>query len=282
MLFAVRALNGVIQIDSSFDDFKSHALIFDKLFIHSDPLEYLRWGQAPRLRHAAEGDYEYLQEKGFVHRLEPDLMARASRSWAEEMFGSGNEFGGTTASFVAAMPSNVRNLARTISEATGVHTVPVYDHEPPVGLESSLREQIATTLSVGLSLMPVPGPCESWEDIMRFRDESHDKKWEFRRLLNRLATTKQNESEIRDDMEWSLNEYAKAMAIHKIKASQSFIDVFLVSPLEIIENLVTLNWSKIAKGMLQVRKRKVELLEAEMKAPGRECAYVFDARNRFG
>ena len=50
---------------------------------------------------------------------------------------------------------------------------------------------------------------------------------------------------------------------------------------DIIENLVKFNWSKIAKGALQVSKRKVELMEAEMKAPGRECAYVFDARKRF-
>ena len=74
----------------------------------------------------------------------------------------------------------------------------------------------------------------------------------------------------------------KGHANHKIKASQSFLDVFVISPLEIIENLVKLNWSKIARGALQVRKRRVELMEAEMKAPGRECAYVFDARRRFG
>jgi hypothetical protein len=72
------------------------------------------------------------------------------------------------------------------------------------------------------------------------------------------------------------------MAIHKIKASQSAVDVFVVTPLEIIENLLKFNWSRIAKGALQVRKRKVELLEAETKALGRECAYVFDARKRFG
>ena len=72
------------------------------------------------------------------------------------------------------------------------------------------------------------------------------------------------------------------MQIHQIKVAQSFVDVFVITPIEIIENLVKFNWSKIAKGALQVRKRKVELLETEMKAPGRECAYVFDARNRFG
>jgi hypothetical protein len=45
---------------------------------------------------------------------------------------------------------------------------------------------------------------------------------------------------------------------------------------------VKFNWSKIANGALQVQKRKIELMEAEMRAPGRECAYVFDARKRFG
>jgi hypothetical protein len=40
--------------------------------------------------------------------------------------------------------------------------------------------------------------------------------------------------------------------------------------------------AKVARGALSVQKRKVELMEAEMKAPGRECAYVFDARRRFG
>jgi hypothetical protein len=41
------------------------------------------------------------------------------------------------------------------------------------------------------------------------------------------------------------------------------------------------NWSRLTKGVVSVRKRKVELLEAEMKPPGRECAYVFRARQRF-
>jgi len=54
------------------------------------------------------------------------------------------------------------------------------------------------------------------------------------------------------------------------------------APLEIIEDVAKLRWSKIVKGVFSARHGKVELLEAEMKAPGRECAYVFDARTRFG
>jgi hypothetical protein len=130
--------------------------------------------------------------------------------------------------------------------------------------------------------LPVPASNSSWPDVIDFKADLHDKQWRFRRWLYSLATKKLTEAEIRDELEWSLNQYTKAMEIHRIKSSQSFVDVFVISSLEIIENLAKFNWSKIAKGMLSVQKRKVELLEAEMKAPGRECAYVFDARKRFG
>jgi hypothetical protein len=71
------------------------------------------------------------------------------------------------------------------------------------------------------------------------------------------------------------------MEIHHLKTSLSFVDVLLITPLEILEDLVKFKWSKLAKGLLSVNQRQVDLMEAEMKAPGRECAYVFDARKRF-
>ena len=154
---------------------------------------------------------------------------------------------------------------------------------PGLGImEPSQKRSIELVLAVAVDALPSPDANCAWDDVIAFKAEMHDKQWAFRRFMKTLATKRQTEAEIRDDLEWSLNEYTKAMALHKIKASQSFVDVFVITPLEILENLVKFNWSKIAKGALQVRKRKVELMEAEMKAPGRECAYVFDARKRFG
>jgi hypothetical protein len=72
------------------------------------------------------------------------------------------------------------------------------------------------------------------------------------------------------------------MKLHNLKAGNSFIEVYLIPAIEIFEDVVKINWSKIAKGALSVKKRRVELMEAEMKAPGRECAYVFDVQKRFG
>jgi hypothetical protein len=169
----------------------------------------------------------------------------------------------------------------------GLNVAPIYhDRLPQWVVDQSVSQGITdpstqNALRVGLNALPLPNVDCPWETIMDFREELYDKKWGFRRWLTALATKQQTEAEIRDELEWSLNEYTEAMKIHHIKASQSFVDIFVISPLEIIEDLVKFNWSKIAKGALSVKKRKVELKEAEMKAPGRECAYVFDARKRF-
>jgi hypothetical protein len=148
---------------------------------------------------------------------------------------------------------------------------------------ASAKTDTQKILQVGIDAMPLlPEDTCAWQDIIDFKTDTHDKAWGFRRFLHSLATRNQSEGEVRDEIEWLVNEYGKAMEIHRIKVSHTLADVFVITPLEIIENLAKFNWSKIAKGALQVQKRKVELMEAEMKAPGHECAYVFDARKRFG
>lgn len=96
-----------------------------------------------------------------------------------------------------------------------------------------------------------------------------------------MTNAPRTEGEVRDELEWCLNEYGKAMRICKIKARHSFVEAYLIPALEVFEDLLKFNWSKIVKGAISVQKRKVDLLEAEMKAPGRECAYVFQAGERF-
>ena len=172
-----------------------------------------------------------------------------------------------------------RYLIKTLVPLPNSDLVPICELPLPASEESPRSRDV---ISIAFTCLPLPDDSCAWEDVLDFKAEAPDKQWTFRRFIRALATKAQSEAEIRDDIEWTVNEYRKAMETHHIKASQSFVDVFVISPLEIIENLVKFNWSKLAKGALSIRKRKVELLEAEMKAPGRECAYVFDARKRFG
>ena len=154
-----------------------------------------------------------------------------------------------------------------------------------INADSPMADRMAgaeNILHLASSALPVPGEDCAWEDILAFKADVRDKRWGFHRFLRTLATAPTTEAEMHDEIEWMVYEYSKAMAVHNLKASHGLVDVFIISPLEILENLVKFNWSQIAKGALSVNKRKVDLLEAEMKAPGRECAYVFDARKRFG
>lgn len=179
----------------------------------------------------------------------------------------------------------IRSLAAYYTQFATIDVVGICEHPlPPELPAAAARKQhssVETTLGVAVEALPAPDETCSWEDVINFKAHLRDKQWGFRRFLRTLSTKPQTAAEIRDEIEWMVNEYRKAMEIYHIKASQSFVDVFVVSPLEIIENLVKLNLSRIAKGALSVTRRRAEMLEAEMKAPGRECAYVFDARKRF-
>jgi len=155
--------------------------------------------------------------------------------------------------------------------------LPTTIQPPTEGL--TYRGYSESVLSVALQAFPSPDDSCSWQDILDFKAEMHDKQWAFRRFLNDLATKPQKEAELRDDIEWMLNQYGKEMNRFKLKRSVSFMETYVIPTVEAFESFKP---SAFLKGLVSIKKRKIELLEAEIKAPGRECAYVFDARKRFG
>jgi hypothetical protein len=144
-----------------------------------------------------------------------------------------------------------------------------------------LSSTVKATLKVALAALPVPDETCSWMDILDFKTDLREKQWGFRRFLKTLATKVQTEAEIGDEIEWLVTQYSKAMEIHQLRASRTFLEAYVIPTVEVLEDIVKLNWSKIAKSGVAAKQRRIDLLDAELKAPGRECAYVFDARKRF-
>jgi hypothetical protein len=79
-------------------------------------------------------------------------------------------------------------------------------------------------LSIGFSALPTPDETCAFQDILDFKAELHDKEWDFRRFLHSLATKKQTENEIRDEIEWMVSQYTKAMQIHHLKTTHGIVD----------------------------------------------------------
>jgi hypothetical protein len=149
----------------------------------------------------------------------------------------------------------------------------------PIGASRTSESPAVNVFQLGLEVLPVPGDDCAWEDILAFRAEAKQKQWAFRRFLGSLASKKQSEAEVRDDLEWTLNEYEREMDRFKLKRSVSFMETYVIPTVEAFESFKP---SSFLKGLVSIKKRKIELLEGEANAKGRECAYVFDARKKFG
>jgi hypothetical protein len=175
-----------------------------------------------------------------------------------------------------------RSLSVAIGRSLGIETIPVCLEEFPVLIldrACSVFSSAETVFAATIPAFPVPDETCAWQDVLDFKADRHDKQWAFRRFLHDLATKRQTEAEIRDDIDWTLNEYAKEMDRSKLKRSASFMETYVIPTVEAFESFKA---SAFLKGRVSIKKRKIDLLEGEAKAPGKECAYVFDARNRFG
>jgi hypothetical protein len=279
----MRELHGLTYLSRSID-LKHQLLLFDRLHLYAN--ERVFAGTLSLKRHPDMAPV--MADVRFLHSI--GLVRPVTRAFRDEFINVFRDIDKGRLPLDSVKFSSDLALRRLASkmdkskwDVVPVCSLPLPKQLPNLG-ESVMADglSIESTLRIGLHALPLPDETTSLDDVLPFKSELRDKHWDLRRFLRTLAAKPLGESEIRDEIEYHVNEYQKAMKLHHIKASQSFVDVFILSPLEIVENLVKFNWSKIAKGALSIRKRKIELMEAEMKAPGRECAYVFDAWKKFG
>jgi hypothetical protein len=91
-----------------------------------------------------------------------------------------------------------------------------------------------------------------------------------------LEISKKNysEKEIEQKVEYLLEEYTIQLNLYKLKYNIGTIESIVTISLEILENLVKVNFSKAAKLLFDLKKQDLALLEAEQKITGRELALI--------
>jgi hypothetical protein len=68
------------------------------------------------------------------------------------------------------------------------------------------------------------------------------------------------------------------MALQDMKIRKGTFETIVTVAAEVVEDLVQIKWGKLASLLFVLKNRKIALLEAERSAPGREIAYVVQAR----
>jgi hypothetical protein len=151
---------------------------------------------------------------------------------------------------LAICDAYARELSVIIGKRSGTQTTPICKADLSAKVLQVRRQKTTKpVLEVAMDMLPFPADDNSFEDLMNFRSAEKDKLWAFRRFLNSLATKALSEAEIRDEQEWSLNEYTKAMTLHNLKAGTGFVEAYVLPTLEVVENLATFKWSNLARGV---------------------------------
>lgn len=141
----------------------------------------------------------------------------------------------------------------------------------------------AHVINVSITKLPTPTPNTPWEQIQDFRQDSDSKEKynSLKKWIRKIAKENLKTNEINEEIEYLMNDYEKHIKIHKIKTNHSVLKSTVITSAEMIENIMKLNFGEAAKKLFSFENRKISLLEAEMKAPGREIAYIVKAKEKF-
>ena len=137
-------------------------------------------------------------------------------------------------------------------------------------------------LKVVLTKFPVPSPIIPWDDLIAFRNEAESKtrNLSLRRWMRKISKENISQIELEEEIEWLINDYKNYMKIQKVKYNWSTLESIVKIPLEVIENLVKIKWSKIADPFFKLKSNRIKVIEAELGAPSREISYIIETKKR--
>jgi hypothetical protein len=174
-----------------------------------------------------------------------------------------------------------RRMSIQMRTQEGLDAVPVLQMAGAV--EHSFGAGKEQVLDITVHKVPQPDELTSWENILNYKNDPQTQKQFLllRRWINRIARGDLDRNEIAIELETSLNEYRDHMKVHKIKAKQGVFRTVIATGLDVLADLTTFKWGKAADLLFSLNERKIQLMEAELHAPGKELAYFVSAEDRF-
>lgn len=139
-------------------------------------------------------------------------------------------------------------------------------------------------LDIVLDRIPQPSSDTPWEALLDWRNDP-EAKLKFRRLknwMNSISTRKDlNLKHLKDEVEYLIDEYCQYMRIQDAKFSSGFLRSIVVGGAEIVESVAKLNVKNLFEMPFKIGDAGIALREAELKAPGRDLAYIVHAQDQF-
>jgi hypothetical protein len=140
----------------------------------------------------------------------------------------------------------------------------------------------STVLDVIIKRFPLPTSDVSLEAILDFRADK-DAMLALRRLrrwATKCASDQVSPKELEEEIQDLVDKYTEYMNLHRMKYECGVLRTFVSTTLELAENLMRLRVKAAFETLFTLRTNSLALTEAELKAPGREVAYLTLAKEK--
>lgn len=182
-----------------------------------------------------------------------------------------------------------RGISIELRELKGLDAYPILMLNMPF-LKQSQASNPTDIIDVTFNALPVPDENTSWEHILDFRrdQESKSKFLALKNWTNEVARMQLEPREVADKLESLINDYRQHMEAHRIKTRLDTLKTIVVAE----AGFITSGWlaglgglpgivGMVVTPLYSIKQRRVALLQEELKAPGREVAYIVKAREEF-
>ncbi|MDO5970880.1 hypothetical protein Q4Q35_13790 [Flavivirga aquimarina] len=178
---------------------------------------------------------------------------------------------------------NLKYLSVYLSEFKNQSTLPIISH-PNLFLFNNNNKRFGEALRVVIKKISLPDLNTPLEEIIQFRKDKEiiHKLRALRLWIHDISEKKEDPKIISEKLDHLVDEYNVYMNLQKAKFNTSSFEFVVTTTADVIENMVKLNLGKISSSLFKLKHRKITLLEKEMKAPGREIAYISLTNEKFG
>jgi hypothetical protein len=231
---------------------------------------------------ALQAELDWLLERGVLTSIDSRLVEcftnpfQEAADWFPKVAHNAVEY----ASWLASSQLETLQLSRA-RVAGGVLLCSLTPEFLEVSAPSAGR---ANALSIVFDAFPEPDEQTSWEQILEFKADPDSGRQiaALKRWLSKVGQQELPPGELREEIEWLVQEYEDHMRLHRMKIGAGTLESVVTATAELLENIVKLKFGATAKALFAFRQRKIQLLEAERQAPGRELIYLVRSRQRFG
>lgn len=191
-------------------------------------------------------------------------------------------FGASIVRFKNRLDYDRRGISIDLQNNFSLNAFPVYSDR------TSLNDDFVSgkddIIKIVIEQLPEPDyESVSWERIIDFRSDPETKK--LLTYLRHWITDRSNKAassnDVLEEMLYFCAKYEEHINLHKMKFKHGVLETLLMIPAEMIEGVIRLQPTKTVKALFTFKRQKVELLEQEKEAPGRDLAYLFKARDEF-